>query len=169
MDICKIAIEKENKMEHFYNQLYKESTHFGLKNIFFMMSNEEKKHANKFKQIIEDKNISKKISVLDSDITPLDMPKIKNILNEIKKIHDIQYISKTEQEIYLNICNLEKESEKFYLDMVSITDENKLKQLLRAFALEERNHYFLMCDIYEMVRAPTIWVENAEFNHMKEY
>lgn len=172
MDICKIAIEKENKMERFYNQLYKESTHPGLKNIFSMMAEQEKKHANTFKRIIENssiKNTSKETFAGNSDVAPLDMPKIKYILVEIKNIKEIPYVSESVQNIYLIIRNLEKESENFYLDMAKTANEDKLKGLLQTFALEERSHYFLMWELYEMVHAPTIWIENAEFNHLKEY
>ena len=167
MDIYRIAIEKEKKMEHFYNQMFKETKHKGLKNIFSIMAKQENNHANIFNKLIN--SFGTKNIVETFDVHPLDMPEIKNILLEIKKERKTHYTANPELVIYQKIKNLEKESENFYHSMAVGATDIKLKQLLLLFASEERNHYFLMCEIYEMMRAPITWIENAEFNHIGKF
>ncbi|MBF0298896.1 MAG: ferritin family protein [Oligoflexia bacterium] len=153
MDICMMAIEKEQKMERFYNKLYDKTSNEKLKNIFSLMAKQEKKHAEKFIQIT--KNLGEEIFTEDVNITPLDTLKIKNILNEIKNSQQTQYLPGSDQKVYHNICELEKESEDYYYEMASKVTDTKLKRLLQRFASEEHEHYLLMCELYEIVRTQT--------------
>ncbi|MBF0315547.1 MAG: ferritin family protein [Oligoflexia bacterium] len=161
--IQNIVVEKEKKMEQLYQQLALESEHPGLKNIFTMLAKMEGEHAVAFGDMSEHAQ-SKTVEV---DKEPLEEENIKKILVGMKNSNEIFDIPTSQKNLFKAVRDFEKENELFYSEMAKKEPDKATKELLLEFAKEEKGHYYLMNDLYEMISAPDRTIENAEFNQIE--
>jgi rubrerythrin len=161
MNIYDFAFEMEKDSEKYYRDLANKSNHEGFKNILNMLADEEKNHQEFVLKLINSRNEKKVESNILNDI--------KNIFAKMSEEKKDISINISEVELYKKAQELEKKSEKFYLDKANESEDKSVKDLLNMLANEEKKHFFILDNIIEFVNRPATWLENAEFNHLDEY
>jgi rubrerythrin len=161
MNIYDFAFEMVKDSEKYYRDLANKSNHEGFKNILNMLADEEKNHQEFVLKLINSRNEKKVESNILNDI--------KNIFAKMSEEKKDISINISEVELYKKAQELEKKSEKFYLDKANESEDKSVKDLLNMLANEEKKHFFILDNIIEFVNRPATWLENAEFNHLDEY
>ncbi len=71
--------------------------------------------------------------------------------------------------VYQKAIEMENETVAVYKRALEEADDEKTRASLGIIIEEEKKHARIMENIVELVRAPKQWVENAEFNKLKDY
>jgi rubrerythrin len=161
MNILDFAKKKEQFSIDLYTGLAGKTQNEGLKNIFMMLVEEEKKHY----RIVSD--MAKEIPA-----GLLDTPVLKNASSIFKKMQQGagQFIfPDSEIELYEKAGHYEKESRDFYLQKASETTDALQKQVFKRLAAEEQKHFVLLDNICDFVSRPLSYLEDAQFVHLENY
>jgi rubrerythrin len=161
MDIFEFAINMEKEGQDFYEELAQKSPNQGLKNIFHMLAEDEKKHE----QILEKMKQEAAPALVDTEI----LGEAKSVFAGLTA-NDLELGDSTGQiQLYKKAQEIEKRSEEFYsLKAMEVQNEEQ-KNILLKIAAEESRHHFLLQNIIDFVSRPQQWVEDAEFNHLDDY
>jgi len=162
MSIFEFAMKMEQDGEKFYRDLAGNTTNAGLKQIFTYLADEEVKHYNLFKGLLE-----RQPSEYESTDILADS---KNVFAQMKESGAVDVTDDASQlEAYKQALEWEKKAYEFFEEKSAEATDPKEKKFLETIAKEERRHYRLIDGIIEFIAQPESWVENAEFNHLTEY
>jgi rubrerythrin len=161
MDIYEYAMQMEKDGENYYRDLVKKISNKGLQKILGMLADAEVAHFDTLQKI---KN-SEKAQVADTPI----LSNVKNIFVKMKEERDTAGIHTTQIGLYKKAQEIEKKSQKFYLDRSGEVNEPSHKDLFLKIAEEEKKHYFILENIIDFVSRPYTWLEDAEWYHFDEY
>lgn len=161
MDIFKFAIEREHLSEDCYRRLAGKTNNAGLQNIFLMLADEEKKHA----QIVQDMQQNVSLSMSESSVLS-DAQKVFEKMNIATDHFDV---SIDEPELYKKAGQIEVESEQYYRQKAEETEIPEHKELFLKLAAEENKHYRLLESIGTFVEKPKWFLENAEMYRFDDY
>lgn len=75
----------------------------------------------------------------------------------------------TEADLYRKACDIEEESERFYLDRAEEVEDPAQKEVFRKLAAEEHKHWIIVDNIRSFVARPETFLENAEMFHQDDY
>jgi len=161
MNIFDFAYDFETESLHHYEKLSKASKNEGIKKILSMLAEEEQKHQ----KIILKMKSNEKTDYADESF----LKNAKDIFIDLKSNNpqikdDIKQI-----ELYRKALELEKKSEKFYLDKATEAHSPASNEIFIKLALEENKHFLVLENIIELISRTEWWVENAEFDHFDEY
>jgi rubrerythrin len=161
MNIFEFAMEKEKLSENLYRTLASKATNKGLKNICGMLAEEEKNHY----RIVERMSRNAPSEVKESSIPDAAIDIFKKMRQSTEKFDlDISQL-----QLYQKARDIEKESQSFYLEQAEQIEDAKQKEIFRKLAAEEHKHYVLLQNICDFIAKPQTFLENAEFNHIKDY
>jgi rubrerythrin len=162
MSIFEFAMKMEQDGEKFYRDLAGKTTNAGLKQIFTYLADEEVKHYNLFKGLLE-----RQPSEYESTDILADS---KNVFAQMKESGAVDVTDDASQlEAYKQALEWEKKAYEFFEEKCAEATDPKEKKFLETIAKEERRHYRLIDGIIEFIGQPESWVENAEFNNLTEY
>ncbi len=161
MDIFQFALEKERYSEQFYRDLAKRTNYAGLSNIFTMLADEEVKHY----RVIQHMQTETPHEVSE---TPL-LAHAREIFEKMRGSSKKFDFNITEAELYRKACDIEEESERFYLDRAEEVEDPAQKEILRKLAAEEHKHWIIVDNIRSFVARPESFLENAEMFHYEDY
>lgn len=161
MKIFELAKQVEKNGEKFYSDLADKATDAGLKNIFTLLAQDEKKHYNVFESMEQQKDFE----LEDTTI----LTEAKLIFQNIKKKAVQISIETPQEEVYLVALTNEQKSIEIYGDLLENTNNNGHRETIKKIIEEEKKHKFLIEQLVEFIRKPEFWIENAEFNHLDEY
>lgn len=161
MNIFELAMEKEKLSENQYRALSAKATNKGLKNICSMLAEEEKNHH----RIIERMSRNAPSEVKESSI-PDDAI---DIFKKMRRSTENLDLDTSQLQLYQKARDVEKESKSFYLEQAEQSKNEQHKEIFRKLAAEEHKHYVLLQNICEFIAKPQTFLENAEFNHIKDY
>lgn len=162
MNIYEYAMKMEKDSENYYRELATETEYTGLKNIFTMLADEEVKHFNVVKGMIEtDANAE----LAETDV----LLNAKNIFIEMKEAGRKFDFDLPQTDVYRKAREIEKNSNEFYVEMSGKVENEAQREIFLQLAAEEEKHMFLIENIIEFVSRPETWIENAEFNHLDDY
>jgi rubrerythrin len=161
MNILEFAREKEQFSIDLYTQLSGRAAYEGLKNVFAMLAEEEKKHY----QVVTDMMKKAPVHVLE---TPILMDASKTFV-KMKEGAEHFVFPDSEIEAYKKARNYEEESRQFYLAQASEATDPEEKDVLKRLAEEEHKHLVLLDNICDFVVRPLYYLENAEINHLQHY
>jgi rubrerythrin len=159
MDIFAIAIKMEQEGAAFYHDLADQAQAEGLKTIFSMLSEDEKKHERTFAEL-------KRNSV------PVMVPsKAKDSARSIFKQFKKEDLGKeTEQlKLYGQALEVETKSIEFYSAQMEHLKTADTKEAVQKIIEEEKSHYEMISELIKLVNRPNEWVENAEFGVREDY
>ncbi|MBU3948709.1 MAG: ferritin family protein [Proteobacteria bacterium] len=161
MKIFELAKQVEKNGEKFYTDLADKTTDVGLKKIFTLLAQDEKKHYIIFESMEQQR---------DFELTDT------NVLKEAKAIFQnirdraVQISNGTPQEeVYLVAYANEQNSIEIYSELLDNTRNDNHREVIGKIIEEENKHKFLIEQLIEFIRRPEFWLENAEFNHLDEY
>ena len=154
------AMELEKEGELFYRHLSERAPHPGLIKIFSWLAEEEVKHYFVFKKMKEG-------SV--SEFSPNDiLLSAKDLFKSLVEDKSFDF-GENQVVLYRDAQKIEKKSKDFYLKTAESEGDLQKKTILLKIAEEEEKHFFLLEKIIGFVSRPQSWLENAEFNQLKEY
>ncbi|NBI05438.1 ferritin family protein [Senegalia massiliensis] len=172
MDIYEIAMKMEKEGEQYYKEQMKKTESKGIKNIFKMMAEDEKKHY----EII--KNIKENFFDCNSEINMEDVDTIfskrldRNTSYENETNEDFLYakinISETIK-AYKHALELEKETIDFYQKQVDNAKNECDKKIFERLIIEEKKHYQAIDNMIDHVTKSERWLEDARFNHLEDF
>ncbi len=160
MNVFEFAIQKEKSSEELYRLLSTQAPNKGLKKICDMLADEEVAHCKVIEKM--SKNITPEVKTTS---LPEDTVDIFSKMRDSAESFDFDI---TQLQLYRKARDIEKDSEHFYLEQSQIAGE-ALREIFRKLAAEEHKHYFLLQCICDFVAKPQTFLENAEFNHIKDY
>ena len=161
MNILEFAKKKEQFSIDLYMDLARKTKDDGLKNIFAMLAEEERKHC----KIVSD-------MVKEMPVAVLETPMLKNALmvfRKMKKRASHFVFPDSEMELYAKARQSEEESRQFYQEKAKEMTEPKQKRVFKKLADEEQKHFVLLDNICDFVSRPLHYLENAEFTHLENY
>ncbi len=163
MDIVEYAMQMEKDGEAYYRALAEKANSKGVKRIFGLLANAERRHYEAFRMLKDNK--PQPLPVTDVKL----LPDIKNIFQEIRDSENWQNISGDQADAYREARELERKSEEFYREQAEELTDPMQEELCLVIADEERTHYLIIDNILELVSRPKEWLENAEWRHLDEY
>ncbi|RPJ07167.1 MAG: hypothetical protein EHM28_08115 [Spirochaetaceae bacterium] len=161
MDIFNYALQFEQDGERYYREGASKLTDDNLKKILLFLAEEERKH---YYWIRDFKSSSGKrpSSIFISDI--------QNIFSTMRQKGEYFTDDLGAVTIVLEkAMELEKQSMKYYESKGREVNDPDTKNLLEALRKQEDAHFVLLASIVEYYEKPSLWIENAEFNHLDEY
>ncbi|MFH2045937.1 MAG: ferritin family protein [Pseudomonadota bacterium] len=161
MKIFELAKQVEKNGEKFYSDLADNATDVGLKNIFTLLAQDEKKHYIVFERMEQQRDYKLEDTAILKDA--------KFIFQDIKD-KAVQISGNTPQEeVYQVALTNEQKSIEIYGDLLENTNNDGHRETIKKIIEEEKKHKFLIEQLIEFIRRPEFWLENAEFNHLDEY
>lgn len=161
MDIFEFAIEREKLSEDYYRQLAEKTGSEGLHNIFIMLAEEEKKHA----QVVRDMQKQPMTTVTETSV----LDDARKVFEKMKVATEKFDVSIGEPELYKKACQIETESEKYYREKAEESQNPQHKDIFLKLAAEENKHYRLLESIGTFVERPKWFLENAEMYRFDDY
>ncbi|MCX8069989.1 MAG: ferritin family protein [Thermodesulfovibrionales bacterium] len=148
------AIETATKMEtdaiKFYREAAEKTKHPGGKGIFLSIVEDEKRHL----QMLSD--LLKGLDIKLQDVSPLE--NVKTVF-ESKKDEMMERISASNDELeaFRVAMEMEKEGKEFYEKNLEILTKDSEKELFKALAKEEVEHYKIFANTYNFLKDSGNW------------
>ncbi|HNW33341.1 MAG TPA: ferritin family protein [Candidatus Ozemobacteraceae bacterium] len=156
MNIYEFAMEKEAQSEALYRKLANSAVNQGMKNIFTMLANGEKRHYETILKMEKAENADlSRCKILDDS---------RDILAKLRTGKEKFNLDGTQTDVYREARKSEEASEKFYREKARETNDEHHRKLFLTLAEEEFDHYTILDEIIHMVGHPEAFLENAEFN-----
>lgn len=162
MTIFEFAIQMEKDGEAFYRELANKAENPGLKKIFSSLADDEVMHMAAFKKIADGMAVESSAKDVVAGI--------KNIFADMKAGGNTDVTAEiSQQDAYKKARDMEKKSYLFYEEKAAEVEDATQKELLLAFAEEERQHYAIVESVLDFVAQPDKWLEDAEFVHLDDF
>lgn len=160
MNLYDVALKMENDSRAFYLKQAENSANEGLKNIFYKLADDEKRHY----------EYVRGLGMVNQDFEESDvLTDVKNVFNQML-VDNVRFeMDLSTIEAYEFAKGMEQESAAYYKKMQSETDDPKALKMLRLLEKEERKHIVALEDMILYMKKPETWVEDAEFTIREEY
>ncbi len=155
MNVYEYAMKVEKEGEAYYREMAAAATNAGLKKIFTMLADEEVKHYNVFKNMMnnEDMNLDDLHLLTDTKTIFQTLAEEKNNVN-----FDIDQI-----QFYKEAMAREDDAHDFYANKADEIKDEKQKEIFVQIAKEEEKHKRVLEEIIAFLEEPADWVASAEF------
>ena len=166
MDLFEFAMQMEKDGEDYYRQLASKTDVKGFAAIFTRLAEAEERHYNVLSRLKQEQSVElQAITIADET---------ESIFSELKAVGELPAVDPNavspQVEMYRHAQRLEKKSTEFYLEKAEGLEASAGRDILLAFADEERKHYWILDNIIESVSRPDFgWIEFAEWHHADEY
>ena len=160
MNIFDFAMKMELDGKTYYEKLAAETSVSGLKSILISLAADEQKHY----EIILAIKTGTDLKMADSTV----LEKAKNLFEVLMGDKNIVASLSKSLDGYLHARNIEANSVKLYEDMAKQEDNQDTVQLLLRIANEEKKHFNVLDNLYDLVLAPQNFLAWGEFSNLKE-
>jgi len=155
MNAYEYAMKVEKDGEKYYRDLADKSLYTGLKMVFNILANEEVKHYNIIKDMMEKSDIDFKNLDIILDTT--------TIYEALATEKDNVNFNNDEVQFYEEAIAREDGAQKFYLEKAQELENEDEKQVFLSLAAEEGKHAVVLQNILDFIEEPKNFVEAAEF------
>ena len=160
MNILECALRMEHEARDNYRKLAQKVSQPELKQLFTLLASAEEEHGDAIIKITSSLDTSAiefhALSGMDCVFKPpLDADNLSAELAD-------------DLDAYKHIVNEEKESVRFYEEMLDKTDDNQTLDVLKRLLKEERKHLGIVEGIYSFVESPKTFLASAEFSNLKQ-
>jgi len=155
MNVFEYALKVEEDGEKYYRQMYEKANNPGLKRIFSMLADEEVKHHEIFKKMMDSVDID-----VDKLNIQTDTDTIFKTLNEER---DNVSLDSEHIKYYKDAIQREDDSFNFYASKSEEIKDEKQKSIFLQIANEEKKHKKILEEIVLYLEEPASWVACAEF------
>lgn len=160
MDVFEFAMKMEVDGKEYYEKLTAETLIEGLRNIFTVLAGDEQKHY----EAIE--RMQRNAPGTMADSTALE--NAKNIFNDLMATKDSLEPMNEDIDGYRHAMTIESDSERFYRDAAAKEGREQVRTLLLRIAAEERKHFEIVQNIYDIVLRPKYFLAWREFSNLDE-
>jgi len=162
MNVFEFAMKMEADGKAYYENLAIQSSSPGLKTIFKGLAEDEQKHYEIFKQLAQGETVA---TVQNSTA----LEDARNIFDKLPKGAIARQGISDNTAAYDHAMQLEAESFKFYERAAIAEDRPEVTELLMLIALEERQHYNILENVFNFINAPNQSLEWGEFSNLGEF
>ena len=162
MNVFDFAMEMEDSGYEHYTNLANTSSSPGLKRIFNMLAEDERRHFTLFRSLKEG-------SHADSLTNSKALDKAKNVFKGLPNEGSSLGHVKDALEAYQYAMKLEADSFRFYEEAAEKEKDPVVKKLLNQVAMEEHEHFTILENVYNFVNAPNEYLEWGEFSNLGEF
>lgn len=162
MNIFAYAMQMELDGEDFYLRLAEVTPQEGLKQIFRWLASDERKHYEIFQQMQEQ---ASDLAMAESAA----LEGAKNIFAELQQAAEYPTPEASNLEAYRYAMQVEADSATLYQEAAAKESDPRAAELLRRIAMEERQHFTIMENLYDFVNAPNQSLVWGEFSNLKEF
>ena len=162
MNVFDFAIKMEQDAEQLYRDLADKASTPGVKQIFTMLAEDEKKHERAI-EILKRKNGG-------HDLDENFIPEVTTIFESLRsQINDIK-LTADQLDDYRIALDIEKKGFAYFKEQFDKSDSEEAKHLFKCIANQELYHIKTVENLVDMLERPQWWVENAEFTpHDSDY
>ena len=160
-DVIEFAKEAELYGKSLYEEELVKTESPGIRKILKMLIAAEENHYEYFDAL---ENGEPNIEIQS---TPL--KGVKNIFQEMKESGEKIVTSPDHLAFYEKVLGIEQKAESFYRESAENINEAEIKTVLLKIADEEHRHAIMAQGFIDMLRNPSQWVEDAEFNNMDDF
>ncbi len=161
MNIFEFAMQMETDGRKYYLDQAEKTDHPLLKKILLEMADDELKHYNLFKRLLEgdaaEYEEAKKTTIVAST---------KNIFQTMKDEGTEFSSDENTVNIWAQASEVEKKAEAFYREKVGETDDANAKNILNRIADEEHMHWMTIDNVISFLNKPEQFLENAEWSNL---
>ena len=161
MDIFKFAKQMEKEGEGYYRDLAKKTAVPGLREILTMLADSEVNHYRVFQ------NMEKQLPCKLPN-TPF-LSSAKAVFAQMKGEQKLIASDQTQIALYRKALDIEETSRDFYIEKAKQLENHEQKAVLMKIADQEKQHYQIVDNMIDLILAPELWLENAEWHHLDEY
>lgn len=155
------AIKLEENGERYYREQAKIYQGLEVENIFIMLADDEKYHADIIRQ---------KQSQKEYDLTNSKAPdKSRDIFANAENFSDEIFERPRQIDALRKALKKEKESIELYQELYEEATEADEKEFYSFLIGEEKSHYKIINELIELHRHSEEWVEDAEFGKREKY
>lgn len=155
MNAYEHAMKIEKDGEKYYRELAKLSPYTGLKNVFTILADEEVKHYNIFKELLQHHKVD--LSQLNINL------KEETIFEELNQDKGKFNLDLKEIEFYKDAISVEEGLESFYLKKANEVDSQTNREIFIQISKEEAKHKILLENIITFIQENNNAVASAEF------
>jgi len=159
MDIYEFAVQMERDGEKYYREQAEKNAGNGLKGVFEMLADDEKRHA----EILEKKAAGTALVQTDT------LAKSKSVFVGISDFKEETKAAPGQIDLYTMALDMEKKSIDLYEGYLAKAEDKAQKEIFSYLVSQEKEHYAVIEELLVMVRHALQWVEDAEFGIRKEY
>ncbi len=160
MNILECAIKMEHEARDHYRKLEQKVSQPELKQLFALLAAAEEEHGDAILKITS-----------SLDTATVDFHALGDTSCIFKPLLDMKNLSAEladNQDAYRHIINEEKESVRFYEDMLDKTDDKQTLNIFKRLLKEEQKHLSIVEAIYYFVESPKTFLASAEFSNLKQ-
>lgn len=161
MNLFDFAMKMEMDGKAYYEKLAAENPVAGLKNIFLSLAQDELKHY----KAIQDMKAGVKGEMADTGI----LKEAQNVFQDLVLDRSVVDNMKKDLDGYRHAMKIEAESIRLYEDAAAKENNTETAQLLLRIAGEEKKHFNIMENLYDIVLAPQNYLAWGEFSNLKEF
>ncbi|MSM38850.1 MAG: ferritin [Geobacter sp.] len=159
MNVYDFAMKMELDGKAYYEGLAAETEISGLKTVFTMLAADEQKH--------HDTVMAMKAGGDGKMADTTVLSEAKNVFTALKGQELLLGGMRKSLEGYLHAMKIEAESVRLYEDMATKASQQEVVQILLEIANEEKKHYNVMENLYEIALKPEYFLEWREFSNLK--
>jgi rubrerythrin len=160
-EIIEFAKKAELDGKALYEEELAKTEDSGIRKILKMLIEAEENHYDYFDSLDDGDSMV--------EIQSTSLKGVKNVFQEMKDNGDAIITSSDHLSFYEKLLEIEEKAEKFYRDAAENLFGQNVKDALLKIADEEHRHVILAKSFIDMIRNPSQWVEDAEFNNMDDY
>ncbi|MBI2354942.1 MAG: ferritin family protein [Deltaproteobacteria bacterium] len=160
MNIFDFAMKMELDGKAYYEKLATETPVIGLKAIFTNLASDEQKHYDTIRSL----KTGETRAMADTHV----LESAKNLFEDLMVDKTIVGSLRKSLDGYQHARKIEADSVRFYEDAAKKESNPQAAQLLLKIAEEEKKHYNIMDNLYDLVLAPQNFLAWGEFSNLKE-
>jgi rubrerythrin len=155
------VIEMEGDAERRYRTLADKTVNPGLKSVMLLLAEEEARHCEYYKALVEGGDTKLEGSRLISAVT--------EVFLTMRERGDASGTGLSEVVLYKEALEAERVHYEFYRKKADQEGTDAERQMFLVISEEEQRHALVLESVIEFVSRPEEWLENAEWYHLEEY
>jgi rubrerythrin len=163
-DIFKFAMKMELDGKAYYEKHAAQTDNPILKEILLTLAEEEQRHFEVFKRLLDDAGDVSGGEILNGNDT---LKKVQNIFVELSNSKEEKEFGVDAKEVWTEALRTEEKSEKFYKEQAEKDTDEKRKELFLEIAREENSHIMMIDGILMFLKDPSTFAESAQFKNFR--
>lgn len=149
MEAFEYAIQMEKDGEDYYRNLAAKHSDSGIAEILSLLADDEVRH----RTVLENMRRFIAPEVRKTTI----VSEVNNIFSQMKENNQDISVDVSQIELYKRAQDLERKSQKFYLEKAAEFSDTFQKEVFLLFAEEEDQHYFILQLMIDVISRPYPW------------
>lgn len=164
MNILEFAMKMELDGKAFYDKHARRTSDNELRRIFKLLSEEEERHYQFFKSMMDGKHDEAVKQITNSSNT---LRQVNNIFVDMSKNYEDKIFGEDELSAWTEALHIEEKAESFYREKAKIETDVEKQKLLIAIADEEQNHVHMIEGVLTYLKFPEAFADSSQFKNFQ--